>query len=131
MRLVSLEELVDAPAPDDPENDVGNARVLARLETLIRRLIPPDDQVMLLYLEDHDGASIAEITGLSASAVATRIHRIKHLLRQRTMPSRSWAGCVGCAVNRGAFRSFELASRGQPDGRVSHAIKLRGSQAAL
>ncbi|HEY0412371.1 MAG TPA: sigma-70 family RNA polymerase sigma factor [Allosphingosinicella sp.] len=82
-RLVSLEELVDTPAPDDPENAVGNARVLARLETLIRRLIPPDDQVMLLYLEDHDGASIAEITGLSTGAVATRIHRIKRLLSSR------------------------------------------------
>jgi RNA polymerase sigma factor (sigma-70 family) len=82
-RLVSLEELADMPAPDDPEDAVGNAHVLARLETLIRRLIPPDDQVMLLYLEDQDAASIAEITGLSAGAVATRIHRIKHLLLSR------------------------------------------------
>jgi RNA polymerase sigma-70 factor (ECF subfamily) len=79
-RLVSLEELAEAPAPDDPENAIGNVRALARLEILIRRLTPPDDQVMLLYLEDVDAASIADITGLSASAVATRIHRIKALL---------------------------------------------------
>jgi RNA polymerase sigma factor (sigma-70 family) len=82
-RLVSLEELADMPAPDDPENAVGNARVLERLRILIRRLTPPDDQVMLLYLEDQDAASIAEITGLSAGAVATRIHRVKHLLSSR------------------------------------------------
>jgi RNA polymerase sigma factor (sigma-70 family) len=82
-RLVSLEELADMPAPDDPESAAGNARVLARLQTLIRRLTPPDDQVMLLYLEDQDAASIAEITGLSAGAVATRIHRVKHLLSSR------------------------------------------------
>jgi RNA polymerase sigma factor (sigma-70 family) len=82
-RLVSLEELADIPAPDDPENAVGEAHVLDRLQTLIRRLSPPDDQVMLLYLEDQDAASIAEITGLSAGAVATRIHRIKQLLSSR------------------------------------------------
>jgi RNA polymerase sigma factor (sigma-70 family) len=82
-RLVSLEELADTPASDDPESAVGDAHALARLEILIRRLTPPDDQVMLLYLEDHDAASIAEITGLSASAVATRIHRVKHLLSSR------------------------------------------------
>jgi len=82
-RLVSLEELAEAPAPDDPENTVSNARALARLEILIRRLAPPDDQVMLLYLEDLDAASIAEITGLSARAVATRIHRIKALLSRQ------------------------------------------------
>ena len=82
-RLVSLEELAEAPSPDDPENAAGNARVLARLEILIRRLTPPDDQVMLLYLEDVDAASIAEITGLSARAVATRIHRIKALLSRQ------------------------------------------------
>ena len=35
---------------------------------------------MLLYLEDMDAAGIGEITGLSARAVATRIHRIKALL---------------------------------------------------
>jgi len=62
---------------------VGNSRVLALLHVLIRRLAPPDDQVMLLYLEDHDAASIADITGLSARAVATRVHRIKHLLSRR------------------------------------------------
>ena len=83
LRLVSLEELAGTPAPDDPENAVGNARALARLEILIRRLTPPDDQVMLLYLEDVDAASIAEITGLSSGAVATRIHRIKALLSRQ------------------------------------------------
>jgi RNA polymerase sigma-70 factor (ECF subfamily) len=79
-RLVNLDELADMAGPEDPEDSVGNARALKRLQTLIRRLAPPDDQVMLLYLEDQDAASIAEITGLSAGAVATRIHRVKQLL---------------------------------------------------
>ncbi|MEA3032056.1 MAG: polymerase sigma-70 factor, subfamily [Sphingomonadales bacterium] len=81
--LVSLDELADMPGPDDPEDSVGNSRALERLQALIRRLAPPDDQVMLLYLEDQDAASIAEITGLSAGAVATRIHRVKQLLSSR------------------------------------------------
>lgn len=80
--LVGLEDLAEAPAPDDPENAAGNARALERLEILIRRLAPPDDQVMLL-LEDIDAASIGDITGLSARAVATRIHRIKTLLSRQ------------------------------------------------
>jgi RNA polymerase sigma factor (sigma-70 family) len=80
---VSLEELAAAPAPDDPESAVNNARALERLAILIRRLTPPDNQVMLLYLEDLDAASIAEITGLSAGAVATRIHRVKELLSRQ------------------------------------------------
>jgi RNA polymerase sigma-70 factor (ECF subfamily) len=82
-QLVSLEELAEAAAGDDPETAVGNARALARLEILIRRLAPPDDQVMLLYLEDIDAASIADITGLSARAVTTRVHRIKTLLSRQ------------------------------------------------
>jgi RNA polymerase sigma factor (sigma-70 family) len=40
-RLVSLEELADMAAAEDPEEAVGNARVLARLQILIRRLAPP------------------------------------------------------------------------------------------
>jgi hypothetical protein len=41
---------------------------------------------MLAYLEGLDAASTAEITGLSAVNVATKIHRIKHLLAQRMNP---------------------------------------------
>ena len=78
--LASLEELTDAPATGSPEDDAHVARALDRLRELIRALKPPDDQVMLLYLEDMDSQAIGEITGLSARAVATRIHRVKQLL---------------------------------------------------
>jgi RNA polymerase sigma-70 factor (ECF subfamily) len=83
MPTASLEQLNGAEAPDNPESAVGNARALARLEFLIRKLRPPDDHVMLLYLEDLDAAAIAEITGLSPRAVATRVHRIKALLARQ------------------------------------------------
>jgi len=78
--LINLEELAEMSAEDSPEETVHASRALSRLQDLIRRLRPPDDQVMLLYLEDTDAASIGDITGLSARAVATRIHRIKQLL---------------------------------------------------
>lgn len=78
--LASLETLADAQTCGSPEDDVHMVQALGRLQRLIRALKPPDDQVMLLYLEDMDAQSIGEITGLSACAVATRIHRIKALL---------------------------------------------------
>jgi RNA polymerase sigma factor (sigma-70 family) len=80
LELVSLEAISELPAPEtgsDAHDDI------ARLYVLIRQLVPPDDQVMLLYLEDMDAASIGEITGLSARAVAMRIHRIKAILARR------------------------------------------------
>ena len=48
-----------------------------RLNAWIRRLKPPDRQLLTLYLEDLDAASIADITGLTPGAVATRISRLK------------------------------------------------------
>lgn len=51
-----------------------------RLLALIHRLVPLDRELMLLYLEDLDAATISEITGLSARNVATKIHRIKTML---------------------------------------------------
>jgi RNA polymerase sigma-70 factor (ECF subfamily) len=50
---------------------------------LIEQLRPLDRQVMVLYLEELDAASIADITGLSPANVATRVGRIKQRLRQR------------------------------------------------
>jgi RNA polymerase sigma-70 factor (ECF subfamily) len=71
------------PAPTDVECVTNNAFALERLHALIRRLKPPDDQVMLLYLEDASAETIGEVTGLSPRAVATRIHRIKSLLAKQ------------------------------------------------
>jgi RNA polymerase sigma-70 factor, ECF subfamily len=51
--------------------------------TLIQQLDPLDRQVMLLYLEGLDAASIGEIIGISAGNVATKVHRVKKVLAQR------------------------------------------------
>ena len=68
---------------NDPEAEIGHARTIERLNALIRRLQPPDREVMLLYLEGLDARAIAEITGLAANNVAVKIHRIKALLAAR------------------------------------------------
>jgi RNA polymerase sigma-70 factor (ECF subfamily) len=62
---------------------------LQRVYALIYRLQPPDREVMLLYLEDLDAASIGEITGLSARNVATKVHRIKAMLARQLTATES------------------------------------------
>ena len=85
VRLVSLDALaarVD-PMQLNPEAVVGEREALARLNQMIASLGPPDRQVVLLYLEGLDAAAIGEITGLTARAVATKIHRLKAILARR------------------------------------------------
>jgi RNA polymerase sigma-70 factor, ECF subfamily len=79
-------DLADTPevaAAGDPESETDAHRTADRLAALIQRLRPADRQVMLLYLEDLGAAGIGEVTGLSAGAVAARIHRIKALLARQ------------------------------------------------
>jgi RNA polymerase sigma-70 factor (ECF subfamily) len=74
-------EWIDPAGSEDEALD--RRRALDRLHGLIRELRPVDRQIMLLYLEQLDATSIAEVTGLSAANVATRVRRIKQLLMQR------------------------------------------------
>lgn len=88
-RYVDLEEAELLP---DESADIGltERRIdLARVMALVHRLKPLDRELMLLYLEDLDAASMAEITGLSARNVATKIHRIKALLAAQLGVNRS------------------------------------------
>ena len=81
--LVGLEELELLPDTFDHEQALDDRRALDRILTLIQRLDPLDRQVILLYLEGLDAASIAEVTGFSPGNVATKVHRIKALLARR------------------------------------------------
>ena len=78
--LVELDQIRDIAAPGNPETDTGEKHLIEQLLATIHRLAPADRQVMLLYLEDLTAAEIGEVTGLSAGAVAVRIHRLKALL---------------------------------------------------
>jgi RNA polymerase sigma-70 factor (ECF subfamily) len=81
--LVGLDELDEMPAASDADRELDAHRALERLQALVHRLKPLDRQVMVLYLEGVDAVSIAEVTGLSAGNVATKIHRIKAVLARR------------------------------------------------
>lgn len=78
--LSDLDELETIAASADTEAETDQRRTVERLLAAIHRLRPADRQVMLLYLEDLTAAEIGEVTGLSAAAVAVRIHRVKALL---------------------------------------------------
>jgi RNA polymerase sigma-70 factor (ECF subfamily) len=81
--LVGLDELELMPAAVDHEQVLDDRRALDRMMALIHQLDPLDRQVILLYLEGLDAASIGDITGISAGNVATKVHRVKKVLAQR------------------------------------------------
>lgn len=80
--LAELDEIETLAAPDNQEREVSKNQLANRLLATIHNLKPTDRQVMLLYLEDLTAAEIGDVTGLSAGAVATRIHRLKALLAE-------------------------------------------------
>jgi len=83
-RLLSLEDLDTMPESVVPSGGDSNDRMaLQRLLELIHQLRPPDRELMLLYLEDVDAATIGEIMGISAGNVRVQIHRIKAVLARR------------------------------------------------
>lgn len=81
-QLVGLDAIERLAAPDDVAAATEEGELRNRLLATVHRLKPADRQVMLLYLEDLTAAEIGDVTGLSAGAVATRIHRLKALLSQ-------------------------------------------------
>ena len=83
LMFVEATTLESIAAADDGEACFDRERTLDRVYELIHRLRPIDRQLMLLYLENVDAATIADITGLTARNVATKIHRIKQLLARQ------------------------------------------------
>jgi len=82
-RLTTLEEMEPPSGDLNQEMKTHQSRQLERLAILIQQLKPLDRQVIIFYLEELDARSIAEITGLSATSVAMKIHRIKRILGQQ------------------------------------------------
>jgi len=80
--MLDLEEIEQTPGPVFTDQNDRRQQV-EQLLSMIRKLKPIDRQVVLAYLEDMDAAGIAEMTGLSAGNVATKIHRIKRVLAKR------------------------------------------------
>jgi RNA polymerase sigma-70 factor (ECF subfamily) len=81
--FLTLEEVEVQAGIEDVEDSADRAQALGRLFALIHKLDPLDRQVIMAYLEDLDAESIADITGLSAANVWSKIHRIKNVLIRR------------------------------------------------
>jgi RNA polymerase sigma-70 factor (ECF subfamily) len=81
--LFSLEDIEAAADTSNQERETDERLVLERLLALVHQLNAIDRQIMLMYLEDCDAASIGEVTGLAAGHVRVQIHRIKRILVQR------------------------------------------------
>jgi len=86
--LVGLEDLEAVSDAVDHEQVLHDRLALDRMMTLIHRLVPLDRQVILLYLEGLDAASIADITGIRPGNVATKVHRVKKMLVRRSQEAR-------------------------------------------
>lgn len=78
-RAVSLEASHE-PSTDD---DAIDTEQIALLRRLIEDLGPLDRALLILWLDDLNHQDIAEVLGLSASNVATKLHRMKARLRER------------------------------------------------
>lgn len=78
--LIPLDGIEHVPDVKSLGAEFEASDMLARLHAVIRALGPPDRQIITLYLEELDAAAIADITGLSANAVAVRISRFKSRL---------------------------------------------------
>jgi RNA polymerase sigma-70 factor, ECF subfamily len=83
LMFVEATTLESIAASGDGETLFDRQRTLDRVYELIHQLRPIDRQLMLLYLEEVDASTIAEITGLTARNVATKIHRIKQVLARQ------------------------------------------------
>ena len=83
MRAPAFVGLEEVEASLQNKSEQSHQATLAHVWELIQKLKPHDKQVMLLYLEGMDSASIGEVTGFSPSNVATKIHRIKNLLSRK------------------------------------------------
>ena len=85
LNLLSIEDLEESEQPaasDSTATTVETHLLLVQLYALIQRLNPAERQIITLYLEGLDAASIGEITGISPGYAATKIHRIKRILAE-------------------------------------------------
>ncbi len=81
--LVTLDDLENLSDLTDTESSVDRQITVERLYRLIQQLQAVDREVILLYLDGLDAISIADVTGISSTNVATKIHRIKKILTRQ------------------------------------------------
>jgi RNA polymerase sigma-70 factor (ECF subfamily) len=82
-QVVTLDDgILDATLADEAD-DAMPMELRMFLGQLVERLSPLDRALILLSLEGHDQAGIADILGLTPTNVATRLSRVKQKLREQ------------------------------------------------
>ena len=82
-REESLPEELEHPSPAaDAEEELLREEKRRALVDSIRRLAPTDRQLILLHFEGLSYAEIEEVSGLSETAIATRLSRIRAKLKE-------------------------------------------------
>jgi RNA polymerase sigma factor (sigma-70 family) len=76
-------QILEVIADTTSEYDAELEHQIQRLHSFIENLGDANKALMLLYLEDHSYKEMAEILGISESNVATKINRIKILLKRQ------------------------------------------------
>lgn len=90
-RLVYLETLEADPSWASVHSQDRQRCSAENLRELVYRLKPLDRQIIVLHLEGESAASIGDVTGLSSANVATKIHRIKKLLKELYLEGNCYA----------------------------------------
>jgi len=71
----------EEPAATEAKDHLVEAEEKQLLKDHIKKLDPMDQTLILLYLEEVEYQTIAEITGLTKSNVGVRLHRIREQLK--------------------------------------------------
>jgi RNA polymerase sigma-70 factor, ECF subfamily len=82
-KLISLEDVERTLESVERPPEVDRETALRSVQPFILKLKPLDRQIIISYLEGMDGASIADITGLTPANIAMKVHRIKKMLAHR------------------------------------------------
>ena len=90
-KLVSFEEIERNMGSVEQPVDIDREMVLRDVQQVILTLKPLDRQIMISYLEGLDGASIADVMGLTPANIGMKIHRIKKILAHRIRKEQSHA----------------------------------------
>jgi RNA polymerase sigma-70 factor (ECF subfamily) len=79
----ALPEGIDFRSPIDGEREILRSEKRTLLLQAIRSLPATDRQIVLLHLEGLNYAQIEEISGISLSAIGSRLSRLRDNLRER------------------------------------------------
>lgn len=82
--LASLDEAAAVLAGDDSEQQAN----LRELYSIISCLDQLEKAIIMMWLDEKNYDEIAEVTGLSKTNVATRLHRIKQKIKNQSMANR-------------------------------------------